>query len=354
MTDMNITTALLPGTTQAQQTVSSVKAAQTDQAAATASSTALPTDTVDISPEALAAAYDQAYLQLNMGELYTGDTLAGAAFNFTRQVARDGNGITASYAGVGFGDTSAVRGLEQLIWKGRPMIIDFQDVKSRQQEAESNPDEFSAKLMKLLSESFQGGSSSADAVNTLKTEYGINLKPSAQEQAIEGIYTTKDSHQGLQKAIDYALQQRGIDKASVAGIDVENALYNGTVKVTFTDGKSPLELDEDYVTNFATRVLREEYQPQWDNSSAAFKSRYVEVLDSLGLDPLAPAAWSVKADGTFHIFVGNESGDGYDDHVIGDPELVSAALAYSRDHADEHRLSLSANTASVAWFERRA
>lgn len=355
MTDINLTNSLLPDTTQTQRSSTVEQSALSNQAqardAGTTSPATMPQDSVEMSKEALAAAYDQAYTQANMGQLYSDDTVAGTAYVLSEQ---------AKQAGVTQGDGSALASARSQL--GATQLTDEQKAKlkaaiDRLLNGTPPPDlqkwaslhvQMAPGLQSpdLTSEQIEEMRKQAEALQKSKGDYQpINA------QAISGIYSSGDAESGFSKAIDYALKQRGLSRDQVADIDLNQALYDGTVRVTFKDGTGPVDLAEDYVTHFAVKLLREQNKDKWDSTLGQFDSAYAATLDKLGLDRSDVVGWSVKTDGKFHLFTLNATSDGYDEQVVDDPNLTAAALAQAKSSADQLRL---ADFNGISWAKELA
>lgn len=341
----------------AEPTVTSADSAA--QTAATGST--MPEDTVELSDEALAAAFDIAYTQWVMGWLYRDDTVAGTGTPLTKietekvegdpgpgdiKVGDDYFRIIDRNPG-NPGDATAYQALQTQLWghgSFRPIFLELEAFhKHKLWENEA----FWHDTQLVEAQYFGQTDTDAykDALQAVYKKYGRdedgNQIIDPVRQAIIDLYAGSDDKAALDGAIDIALDQRGLKRSDIANIDIDHVALNGKVQMTFKDGRDPLDLDEDYVTLFAINVLQDERAEQKKTVETEFNARYDQLIKDLGVDWIDIEGWSVTKDGKFHLFTSTRD-DGSEqliDHVIDDPALAAAATAYNQMSLESMRIS---------------
>ncbi|WP_445679693.1 hypothetical protein [Radicibacter daui] len=381
MTDMSVSAA---STAQAAAAYAAgqVANAATDPAEAPASSNSdnqivagqnsMPEDIVELSDEALAAAFDLAYTQWVMGWLYTDDTVAGTGTPLTKietekvegdpvpgdiKVGDDYFRIIDRNPG-NPGDATAYQTLQKQIWGGdsfRPIFLELEAFdKHKQWEREAFRHD------KALVDALYFGQSDSDAykeaLQAVYKKYGRdedgNQIVDPVRQAIIGLYGGSDDKAALNGAIDIALGQRGIKRNEIANIDIGHVALNGKVQLTFKDGRDPLDLDEDYVTLFAINVLQDERAERKKTVETELNAHYGQLIKDLGVNWIDIEGWSVTKDGKFHLFTSrrDDGGEQLIDHVIDDPALAAVATDYNQMSLEDMRISHeSFNARQMMW-----
>jgi hypothetical protein len=381
MTDISVSaastvqTAATYAASQAAGGVAEPTVTSADSAAPTAATgSTMPEDTVELSDEALAAAYDLAYTQWVMGWLYTDDTVAGTGTPLTKietekvegepgpgdiKVGDDYFRIIDRNPG-NPGDGTAYQSLQKQIWGDgsfRPIFFEleaFDKHKLWEREAFWHDTQ-------LVEARYFGQTDTdayKDALQAVYKKYGRdedgNQIVDPVRQAIIGLYGGSNDKAALDGAINIALGQRGIKRSEIANIDVEHVALNGKVQLTFKDGRGPVDLDEDYVIKFAINVLQDERADRKKTLETEFNARYGQALKDLGVDWIDIEGWSVTQDGKFHLFTStrDNGGEQLTDHVIDDPELAKVAVAYNQMSLEDMRISHESFKASQMMWAR--